>query len=80
MVVKMNSIERLNKLKAHLDEIQSYYRVDYPFTSFTQLLDDKEERTAWCEKHCKDKFYGYFNMWYFKDEQDCLMFMLRWPR
>lgn len=80
MVVNINDNEKILKLMAHLEEIKTYYRVFYPFTSFKQLLDDKDERKAWCKEHCKDKFYSYHNIWYFKDEQDYLLFMLRWPK
>ena len=80
MVVNIDKIGQLKKLTDHLEDLKTYYRVDYQFTSFGQLLDDKDERKAWCEKYCKDKFYSYFNMWYFKDEQDYLLFMLRWPK
>ncbi len=71
---------RHGELMAHINELKTYYRIVYKFTSFGQLRKDKEEREAWCEQHCKDLYYGYFNMWYFKDEQDYLMFMLRWSK
>ena len=80
MVVNINDHEKILKLTKHLNDLKTYYRVNYPFTSFKEMLDDKDERKAWCEKYCKDKFYSYFIMWYFKDEQDYLLFMLRWPK
>jgi hypothetical protein len=80
MVVNINDTEKIIKLTNHLNELKTYYRVTYAFTSFKDMLDDKDERTAWCEEHCKDKFYTYFNTWYFENEQDYLMFMLRWSK
>ena len=78
MVVNITDTDKLIKLTKHLNDLKTHYRVNFPFTSFKQLLDDKDERKAWCEEHCKDKFYTYFNSWYFENEQDYLMFILRW--
>ena len=78
MVVNITDTDKLIKLTKHLNDLKTHYRVNFPFTSFKQLLDDKDERKAWCKEHCKGKFYTYFNSWYFENEQDYLMFILRW--
>ena len=72
--------ERVLLLAQHLEELKSFYRVNYEFKSFGKLKIDNDEKKAWCEKNCKDEYYGYFSMWYFKSKQDYLMFMLRWPK
>ena len=37
MVVDINDHEKLTKLMDHLEDLKSYHRIDYPFTSFKQL-------------------------------------------
>ncbi len=80
MVVNINDTEKLIKLTNHLNDLKTYYRITYAFTSFKDMLYDKDGRKAWCEEHCKDEFYTYFTTWYFKDKHDYLMFMLRWSK
>jgi hypothetical protein len=69
--------EKLIRLSNHLNDIKSYHKVHLKFTSFGYLLADKDIKQAWCKKHCNDEFYGYFNTWYFKSEQDYVMFLMR---
>ena len=80
MIVKISDNEKLLKLTAHLEELKLFYRVVYDFKSFKELMDDNDIKKAWCEEHCKDDFYSYYSIWYFKSKQDYLMFMLRWPK
>ena len=77
-VVNIDIAEQLHHLTDHLEELKTFHKVNMPFESFKQLLDDNDIKRAWCEEHCKDEFYSYHSIWYFKDEQDYLLFMLRW--
>jgi hypothetical protein len=59
--------------------LQTYHRINSTEPSGSQLHADQ---LVWCLEHCKHKFRDFQQdghiAWYFQDEQDAVMFSLRW--
>ena len=58
-----------------LNALQNYFPVHVEDTEFNQKL-------TWCLEHCQKKFRDLSNStgrtWYFENEQDAMMFAIKW--
>lgn len=59
-----------------LEALQNYHTVHI------ESDQNYNEKLTWCLEHCKSKFRdfaeGSGRAWYFKDEQDALLFAIKW--
>lgn len=78
MTVDINSVNQMIILTNHIKEVSTWYKHVQSKGSITEIKEKNKIIKEWCQTHLKSKWYNYFNIWYFKNESDYLLFLLRW--
>lgn len=74
----MMNNQDLTVLTEHLSEIKNWHQYHYNYSSISDLMSNKDHMRDWCKEHLKGKWHNYFSLWYFKEESDYLLFLMRW--
>lgn len=68
----------LTVLMDHLNEIQDWYHYSYAYSTIKDMMETNVEMRDWADEYLKGKWHNYFSLWYFKEESDYLLFLMRW--